>query len=41
MNEAYTTLDFTRMGLLSLLDTMLKTHNKSRTAVYVTVRTVV
>jgi RNA-directed DNA polymerase len=41
MNEAYTTLDFSRMGLLSLLDTMLKIHAQSRTAVYGTVRTVV
>ncbi len=41
MNEAYTKFDFTRMGLLSLLDATLKIHNQSRTAVYGTVRTVV
>ena len=41
MNAAYTQLDFERMGLVSLLDTMFKIHNLSRTAVYGTVRTVV
>ncbi len=41
MNAAYTKLDFDRMGLVSLLDTMLKIQNHSRTAVYGTVRTVV
>ena len=41
MNAAYTKLDFDRMGLVSLLDVMLKTLNLSRTAVYGTVRTVV
>ena len=41
MNAAYTKSDFNRMGLVSLLDTMLKIHNPSRTAVYGTVRTVV
>ena len=41
MNAAYTKLDFDRMGLVSLLDILLKTHNQSRTAVYGTVRTVV
>ena len=41
MNAAYTKLDFDRMGLVSLLDTMLNIHNLSRTAVYGTVRTVV
>ncbi len=41
MNAAYTKLDFDRMGLVSLLDTMLKIRNLSRTAVYGTVRTVV
>ena len=41
MNAAYTKLDFNRMGLVSLLDTMLKIQNHSRTAVYGTVRTVV
>jgi RNA-directed DNA polymerase len=41
MNAAYTKLDFDRMGLVSLLDSMLNTHNHSRTAVYGTVRTVV
>ena len=33
MNAAYTRRDFDRMGLVSLLDTMLKIHNLSRTAV--------
>ena len=41
MNAAYSKLAFNRMGLVSLLDTMLKIHNLSRTAVYGTVRTVV
>jgi RNA-directed DNA polymerase len=41
MNAAYTKLDFDRMGLVSLLDTILKTLTLSRTAVYGTVRTVV
>jgi len=41
MNTAYTTSDFARMGLLSLLDSILKIHYLSRTAVYGTVRTVV
>jgi RNA-directed DNA polymerase len=41
MNAAYTKLDLARMGLVSLLDTMPKIHNHSRTAVYGTVRTVV
>lgn len=41
MNAAYTKLDLDRMGLISLLDTMLKIQNLSRTAVYGTVRTVV
>jgi RNA-directed DNA polymerase len=41
MNEAFTTSDFDRMGLVSLLDTMLVVRNQSRTAVYGTVRTVV
>jgi len=41
MNAAYTKLDFDRMGLISLLDIMLKIHHQSRTAVYGTVRTVV
>lgn len=41
MNAAYTKLDLNRMGLVSLLDTMLKLHHPSRTAVYGTVRTVV
>jgi RNA-directed DNA polymerase len=41
MNEAFTKSDFDRMGLVSLLDTMLVVRNQSRTAVYGTVRTVV
>jgi len=41
MNAAYTKSDFDRIGLVSLLDTMLKIQNLSRTAVYGTVRTVV
>jgi len=41
MNATYTKLDFDRLGLVSLLDTILKSHNQSRTAVYGTVRTVV
>jgi RNA-directed DNA polymerase len=41
MNAAYTKLDFDHLGLVSLLDTILKFHNQSRTAVYGTVRTVV
>ena len=41
MNAAYTKSHFNRMGLLSLLDTILTIHNQSRTAVYGTVRTVV
>ena len=41
MNAAYTKLDFDWMGLVSLLDTILKIHNQSRTAVYGTVCTVV
>jgi RNA-directed DNA polymerase len=41
MNMAYAKSDFTRMGLLSLLDIILTTQMQSRTAVYGTVRTVV
>ena len=41
MNAAYTKRDFDRMGLVSLLETMLKIQNHSRTAVYGTVSTVV
>ncbi len=41
MNAAYTKLDFDHLGLVSLLDTIHKFHNQSRTAVYGTVRTVV
>jgi RNA-directed DNA polymerase len=41
MNEAYKKLDFDKMGLVSLLDTILVIRNQSRTAVYGTVRTVV
>ncbi len=41
MNAAYTKLDFDRLGLVSLLDTILISHNQSRTAVYGTERTVV
>jgi hypothetical protein len=39
MNEAFKKVDFDKMGLVSLLDTMLKIRNQSRTAVYGTVRT--
>ena len=41
MNEAFKKSDFDRMGLVSLLDTILVIRNQSRTAVYGTVRTVV
>jgi RNA-directed DNA polymerase len=41
MNEAFKKLDFDKMGLVSLLDTILVIRNQSRTAVYGTVRTVV
>ena len=41
MNEAVNKSDFDRMGLVSLLDTILAIRNQSRTAVYGTVRTVV
>jgi RNA-directed DNA polymerase len=41
MNAAYAKSFFDQAGLVSLLDTMLKAHNLSRTAVYGTVRTVV
>jgi RNA-directed DNA polymerase len=41
MNEAYKKFDFDKMGLVSLLDTILVIRNQSRTAVYGTVRTVV
>jgi RNA-directed DNA polymerase len=41
MNEVFQKSDFDKMGLVSLLDTILKIRNQSRTAVYGTVRTVV
>lgn len=41
MNEAFPKKFFDRLGLVSLLDTILKFRNNSRTAVYGTVRTVV
>ncbi len=41
MNEAFKKSDFDKMGLVSLLDTMLTAQKQSRTAVYGTVRTVV
>jgi RNA-directed DNA polymerase len=41
MNEAYKKSDFDKMGLVSLLNTMLMAQKQSRTAVYGTVRTVV
>ena len=41
MNEAFYKSDFDKMGLVSLLDIILKIRNQSRTAVYGTVRTVV
>jgi len=41
MNEAFKKSDFDKMGLVSLLDSILKIRNQSRTAVYGTVRTVV
>ncbi len=41
MNAAYAKSFFDQMGLVSLVDTTLKIHNLSRTAVYGTVRTVV
>ena len=41
MNEAYKKFDFDRMGLVSLLDTILVIRNQSRTAEYGTVRSVV
>jgi len=41
MNEAFKKSYFDKMGLVSLLDTILKIRNQSRTAVYGTLRTVV
>jgi RNA-directed DNA polymerase len=41
MHEAYKKSDFDRMGLVSLLDSILIIRNSKRTAVYGTVRTVV
>jgi RNA-directed DNA polymerase len=41
MNEAYTRLDLSQLGLISLLDSILNFLYHSRTAVYGTVRTVV
>jgi RNA-directed DNA polymerase len=41
MNEAFRKSYFDKIGLVSLLDTILKIRNQSRTAVYGTVRTVV
>jgi RNA-directed DNA polymerase len=41
MNEAFKKSYFDKVGLVSLLDTILKIRNQSRTAVYGTVRTVV
>jgi RNA-directed DNA polymerase len=41
MNEAYQKSDFDKMGLVSLLNTILIAQKQSRTAVYGTVRTVV
>ncbi|MCP4365142.1 MAG: group II intron reverse transcriptase/maturase, partial [Planctomycetes bacterium] len=41
MNQAFPKKFFDRLGLVSLLDTILRFRNNSRTAVYGTVRTVV
>jgi group II intron reverse transcriptase/maturase len=41
MHEAFKKSDFDKMGLVSLLDSIMTIRNKSRTAVYGTVRTVV
>jgi RNA-directed DNA polymerase len=41
MNEAFKKSDFDKMGLVSLLDTILEIRNQSRTAEYGTVRSVV
>ena len=41
MNEAFKKSHFDKMGLVSLLDSIMAIRNKSRTAVYGTVRTVV
>ena len=41
MHEAFKKSHFDKMGLVSLLDSIMAIRNKSRTAVYGTVRTVV